>query len=557
MSDTLSVSRSRDNAASETLDAVVVGAGFAGLYMLYRLREMGLRTRVFEAGTGVGGTWFWNRYPGARCDVDSLEYSYSFSEDLQQEWSWSERFATQPEILRYIDHVADRFDLRRDIQLETRVTAAHFDEGHDTWTVTTDRGDTVVARYCIMATGCLSAARAPAIPGMETFRGPTYHTGEWPHEGVDLSGLRVGLIGTGSSGIQTTPRVAAEAAHLTVFQRSPNFSVPARNAPTDRERETEWRARYAELRARARETSAGILYDYNDTTALSVDDERRKVEFEARWAKGGVNFMRTFADIMLDRDANHTAAEFVRGKIRETVKDPDVAARLMPSDHPIGTKRICVDDGYYETFNRDNVTLVDIRANPIDAITPDGLTAGGVDYAFDALILATGFDAITGALAKIDIRGTGGRALVDSWGAGPRTYLGLMSAGYPNLFMITGPGSPSTLANMVVAIEQHVDWIAACLEHLRANGLQRIEAEDDAQDAWVQHVNEVAHRTLFVLANSWYMGANIPGKPRLFMPYVGGFGVYRRKCLDNAEAGYPGFRLSGQVRTQARSERAA
>ena len=525
------------------LDVMVVGAGFAGLYALYRLRRAGLSARVFEAGSGIGGTWFWNRYPGARCDVDSLEYSYSFSEELQQEWTWSERFATQPEILSYIDHVADRFDLRRDIALDTRVTSAIFDEADSTWTVETEHGERVVARHCIMATGCLSAARAPAIPGLADFAGPVYHTGQWPHEKVDFTGLRVGLIGTGSSGIQTVPVVAAEAAHLTVFQRTPNFSIPARNAPTDVERAAAWKARYAENREGARQTSAGILYDYNDVKALAVDDDARLREFEYRWGKGGTNFMRTFADLLVDKAANDTAADFVRGKIREIVRDPKVAEALLPHDHPIGTKRICVDDGYFESFNRPNVAHVDIRANPIERITPTGIVAGGVEHACDAVILATGFDAITGALARIDIRGTGGRRLNEAWEAGPRTYLGLMSAGFPNLFMVTGPGSPSTLTNMIVSIEQHVDWILDCLEHLRARGIDRIEATEGAEEEWVAHVNEVAHRTLFVLANSWYMGANVPGKPRLFMPYVGGFAVYRRRCQEVARDGYPGFRL--------------
>ena len=533
------------------VDAVVVGAGFAGLYMLYRLRQQGMTARVYEAGSGVGGTWFWNRYPGARCDVNSLEYSYSFSDALQQEWNWSERFATQPEILAYANHVADRFGLRQDIQLETRVTAATFDDDRARWVIETDRGDVTEATFCIMASGCLSAARAPDFPGMETFRGPVYHTGQWPHEPVVLHGLRVGLIGTGSSGIQAVPVVAEQAAQLTVFQRTPNFSIPARNAPMDQERERAWKARYAEHRQAALDTTAGILYEYNDLQAMNVPHEERVAMFETRWDTGGVNFMRSFSDLMLNREANDTAADFVRDKIGATVDDPATAARLMPHDHPIGTKRICIDNGYYDTFNRANVRLVDIRDTPIEAVTETGLRTSAETFELDALILATGFDAMTGALNRIAIKGRGGALMRDKWAGGPRTYLGLMVAGFPNLFTITGPGSPSTLANMIVAIEQHVEWISTCIATMRERGVTVIEAEQDAEDAWVAHVNEVANRTLFVLANSWYMGANVPGKPRIFMPYVGGFGLYRRKCLDVASNGYEGFRLTARQHATA------
>ncbi len=545
----------QDNAlaveAGSRFDAVIVGAGFAGLYMLHRLRTLGFSARVFEAGAGVGGTWYWNRYPGARCDVNSFEYSYSFSEELQQEWTWSERFSAQPEILAYANHVADRFDLRRDIQLETRVTAATFDETRGVWVVGTDRGERVEAPFCVMASGCLSAARAPDIPGMGSFKGPIYHTGQWPHERVDFTGLRVGLIGTGSSGIQTAPVVAQEAAQLTVFQRTPNFSIPARNTPTDPDREREWKAHYAEYRRRARETTAGVLYEYNDWLALSFPEEERLRTYEERWAAGGVNFMRSFSDLMIDRKANDTAAEFVRSKIKATVRDPGVAERLMPHDHPIGTKRICIDSDYYATFNRDNVRLVDIRATPIEAITETGLRTSEEEFTLDSLILATGFDAMTGALSRIDIAGRGGRRLAAKWAEGPRTYLGLMIAGFPNLFTITGPGSPSTLANMVVTIEQHVEWIGDCIAFMRDRDLDLIEADPGAENAWVEHVNEVAHRTLFVLANSWYMGANIPGKPRIFMPYVGGFGAYRNKCIEVAEKNYEGFLLSARQRASS------
>ena len=526
-----------------SLDAVIVGAGFAGLYMLHRMRGLGLSALLVEAGSGVGGTWFWNRYPGARCDVDSLEYSFSFSEELQQQWTWSERFATQPEILKYLNHVADRFDLSRDIILETRAVAAIYDDASGRWQVRTDRGDRLDARYCIMATGCLSEARTPDIPGLASFGGEVYATGQWPHAHPDFTGKRVAVIGTGSSGIQVVPMLARQASHVFVMQRTPNFSIPARNAPTDAARERAWKATYAQKRQAARETTAGILYDYNDTNALSVSETQRTQDFEARWSKGGVNFIRTYCDIMLDKNANDTAADFVRAKIREIVRDPKTAAALSPHDHPIGAKRICVDSDYFATFNRDNVTLVDIRSTPILAATKTGLKTAQASYEIDALVLATGFDAVTGALAKIDIRGRAGVILAQKWAQGPRSYLGLMSAGFPNFFTITGPGSPSILTNVVVSIEQHVAWIADAIAHLHANGLACMEAKAEAEDAWAEHVSEVASRTLFVQANSWYMGANIPGKPRIFLPYAGGFNAYRLKCEEIVARGYAGFTL--------------
>ncbi|WP_272874903.1 flavin-containing monooxygenase [Roseomonas marmotae] len=447
-------------------DAVVVGAGFAGLYMLYRLRQLGLSARVYEAGAGVGGTWYWNRYPGARCDVESMQYSYSFSEELQQEWSWTERYPAQAEILRYIEHAAERFDLRRDIQFETRVTATRFDEAARLWRVETDRGDRASARFCIMATGALSAAKKPEMAGLESFRGRWYHTGSWPHEPVDFTGQRVAVIGTGSSGIQTIPVVARQAAHLYVFQRTPNFSIPAWNAPLPEERQAAWKSNYAEHRARARDTRSGILYEYSQRAAFDVSEEERQAEFERRWARGGANFTHAFNDIFVNRTANDAAAEFVRGRIRSIVRDPAVAEKLVPMDHPIGTKRICVDTDYYDTFNRDNVTLVDVRHSPIETVTPDGLRTTDADYALHSIIFATGYDAVTGALDRIAIRGRGGQALKEKWAGGPRTYLGIMMAGFPNFFIITGPGSPSVLTNVVVAIEQHVGWVADCLAHL-------------------------------------------------------------------------------------------
>jgi len=532
--------------SSNSVDVVIVGAGFAGMYMLHRLRGLGMSARVFEAGSGVGGTWYWNRYPGARCDVESMQYSYSFSPELQQEWRWSELFASQPEILRYANHVADRLDLRRDIQFDTRVTEARFDRATYRWDIRTDCGDRVSARYCVMATGCLSTARLPDYPGMDRFGGKTYHTGHWPHEGVDFTGQRVGVIGTGSSAIQAIPVIAQQAAQLTVFQRTPNFSIPSRNGPMTEAYADGWKSDYTALREKARHMRTGILNNPNDVSALEVTDKERQRIFEERWAAGGTNFMAAFNDLILDRRANDSAAEFVRDRIRETVRNQAVAELLAPKNHPIGTKRICVDTDYYGTYNRENVTLVDVRTTPITEITPNGVRAGDVEYRFDAIVFATGFDAMTGALLKIDIEADG-QSLRDKWEAGPRTYLGLMTAGFPNMFMITGPGSPSVLSNMMVSIEQHVDWIADCVAYLRSHGLDCIEATQSAEDAWVEHGNEVANRTLYPLANSWYMGVNIPGKPQVFMPYIGGVGAYRDTCDDIAADGYRGFALTAQA----------
>jgi cation diffusion facilitator CzcD-associated flavoprotein CzcO len=530
---------------SHRLDVVVVGAGFGGLYALHRLRGLGLSVQVYEAGSGVGGTWFWNRYPGARCDVESLEYSYSFSPELEQEWDWSERYAPQPEILRYVNHVADRFDLRRNIQFDTWVTAAVFDETLGRWRVTTDQGDDVSARFCVMATGCLSAATTPDLQGLRSFRGDWYHTGQWPHEGVDFSGQRVGVVGTGSSGIQSIPVIAQQASHLVVFQRTPNFSLPARNEPLAPDTQAEVKAGYRSLRDAARSSFSAIAVSAPTELALQVEPAERRRRYEAAWVRGGLMSMTTtFRDLILDKAANDTAAEFIRSKIRDIVVDPDVARVLTPTDHPFATKRPCLDTGYFETFNRDNVTLVDLRQTPITEIVPTGIrTTDGV-HELDTIVFATGFDAMTGPLLRVDIRGRGHRPLSDKWSAGPRTYLGIATAGFPNLFIVTGPGSPSVLSNMVMAIEQHVDWIADCLSFLAANGFDAIEATVEAEDAWVDHVNQLANATLFPRANSWYMGANVPGKPRVFLPYVGGFPQYRSTCDDVAADGYRGFRLA-------------
>jgi cation diffusion facilitator CzcD-associated flavoprotein CzcO len=522
------------------LDAVVVGAGFAGLCMLHRLRGLGLSVRVFEAGNGIGGTWFWNRYPGARCDIESLEYSYQFSDELQQEWKWSERYATQPEILRYLEHVSDRFDLRRDIELSTRVLSAHFDEATAGWTVATERGS-VSARFCIMATGCLSSTNTPRFPGIDRFDGATYHTGRWPHEGVDFMGQRVGVVGTGSSAIQSIPLIAEQAVNLFVFQRTPNYSIPAHNAPLDPEQVRRVKADYASFRTQNSQRTFGANFPVNEHSALQVDAAERVREYEVRWQQGGLGFLTSFNDLILDRAANETAAEFVRAKIRSIVRDPAVAEALSPKQ-VIGCKRLCVDTNYYATFNRPNVTLVDVADAPIEEILPNGLRTTRAAYELDSIVFATGFDAMTGAVLAIDIRGQGGRALREKWIEGPRTYLGLGTAGFPNLFLITGPGSPSVLSNMVPSIEQHVDWITACIAYLRERGLERIDATPAAEDAWVAHVNEVASMTLYPSCNSWYLGANVPGKPRVFMPYLG-FPPYVEKCNEVAARGYEGFTL--------------
>jgi len=524
----------------ERFDAIIIGAGVGGLYAIYRLRKLGLKVRGFEAAGGVGGTWYWNRYPGCRCDVESMEYSYSFSDELQQEWHWPERYGTQPEILKYINHVADRFDLRRDIEFNTRVKKAAFDSKTSTWTVTTDRGQTATARFCIMATGNLSTPRKPDYPGLDSFKGKWYHTGLWPHEGVDFTGLRVGVIGTGSSGVQSIPIIAKQAKHLYVFQRTANFSLPARNAPLDPAKERAHKAEYPERRRAAFDTPFGIAgYPAPVKSALDAAEDERLRAYEAKWAEGGsISFLYSFTDLL-----NETASKFVRRKIRATVKDPRTAELLCPDDHPIGTKRLILDTDYYETYNRDNVTLVDIRSRPIKEITPTGLRTADSDYALDAIVFATGFDAMTGAMKEIDIHTDAGMSIREKWEDGPRTYLGIMIAGFPNLFMITGPQSPGVKSQMILACEQHVDWIADCLQYMRNRGLCRIEAEEQAEAAWVQHNNEVADRTLYPLANSWYVGANIPGKPRVFMPYVGGVTAYKKKCDEVAAKGYEGFRF--------------
>jgi cyclohexanone monooxygenase len=523
------------------LDAVIVGAGFAGLYMLHKLRGMGLTARVFDAAGGVGGTWYWNRYPGARCDVVSMEYSYQFSEALQQQWEWTERYASQPEILSYLNHVADRFELRPDIQLNTRIAAAIFDERSARWTVETESADRITTRYCIMATGCLSRPLLPRIPGMDRFKGDSFHTGSWPHQPVDFTGQRVGMVGTGSSGIQCIPLIAQQAEHLYVFQRTAGYTVPGRNGPLDPEEQRRIKADYKGYRQRWSQNPGGADFRVNMTSALAVSAAERRREYEARWQDGGLPFLGAFADLLFDAGANETAAGFFRAKVSEIVRDPATAGKLQPRQ-VFGCKRLCVDTDYYATFNRLNLTLVDLNEALIEEVTVGGLRTRGREYALDSIVYATGFDAMTGALLAVDIRGRNGLPLREKWAAGPLTYLGLTTAGFPNLFMITGPGSPSVLSNMVVSIEQHVELIAELIAHAAGRGAGIIEAEEPAERAWVAHVNDVAAATLFRNCNSWYLGANVPGKPRVFMPYFG-LPQYVEKCRAMAAAGYAGFQV--------------
>ena len=525
----------------QPFDVVVVGAGFAGLYMLYRLRELGLRVQLFEAGGNVGGTWFWNRYPGARCDVESMEYSYSFSEELQQEWNWTERYATQPEILSYINHVADRFNLRRHIKFNTRVQSAVFDETKSLWSIQAD-GTSMKASFCVMATGCLSAAKAPEIEGHDRFEGETYHTGLWPDTEFNFTGKRVGVIGTGSSGVQLIPEVAQQSKELYVFQRTPTFSLPAGNRPLNSAEVSDIKRSYIDLRKRARISPTGVAsYPVPTQSALEASPDEREIAYDLRWRIGGTAYTRTYKDIMLNAQANQTAADFARQKIKARVRDPEVAEALTPKDVMIGTKRLCLDTEYFETYNKPHVKLIDIKNTPITEITSKGIRTIQTEYVLDVLIFATGFDAMTGSLLKVDIRTSSGLSLAKKWKEGPKTYLGLMTAGFPNLFMITGPGSPSVLSNMVVSIEQHVEWISDCIASMRLNGRLQIQATSSAEDDWVHHVNELSNGTLFPLGNSWYLGANVPGKPRVFMPYVGGVGRYREICTDVASFDYKGF----------------
>lgn len=537
-------------------DVVIVGAGLAGLRMLYSARDHGLSVRIFEAAGDVGGTWYWNRYPGARCDVQSFEYSYSFSEELEQEWDWTERYATQPEILRYINHVADRFDLRRDIEFDTVIESAAWDEDAGRWLLRANGAPLAQARYLVTAVGCLSAPKPPEIDGIGTFAGRILETYRWPHEEVQFSGQRVGVIGTGSSGIQCIPVIASQAAHLTVFQRTPNFSLPALNAPIAAADSAAWKAEYRQRRQLALASRAGIIVERGTKSALSVSEEERHRAYEAAWNAGAFpNMAASFTDIMTDSAANETAAEFVRDKIRSIVGDKDVAEELCPRDYPYGTKRVCLDTGYYAVYNRPNVTLVNLRKTPIARITPNGVETSERAYELDTLVFATGFDAVTGPLLRMNITGRRGMRLADKWAAGPVTYLGLQVAGFPNLFTITGPGSPSIVSNVVVSIEQHVEWITECLRHLTELGMAAIEPTESAETAWTGHVNEVVAATLYPKAASWFMGANVPGKPRVFLPYLGGLPAYREKCEAVRANGYDGFAITVSGPADSRRER--
>ena len=532
---------SRDKA----LDVLIVGAGFAGLYAVHKLRGLGFSVHACEAAEEVGGTWWWNSYPGARCDVESLDYCYAFDVALLHEWKWSERFATQAEVLSYARHVADRFDLRRDITFNCRVTSCEWDEGNATWHIRTDRGDRYSARYVIAATGCLSLPNRPEIAGLDDFQGDMLFTQAWPKEGYDLAGKRVGVIGTGSSGIQSIPVIAQQAAHLTVFQRTANFTLPAVNRQVDSEYEAAVRADYLGHRRTILQNRAATVKQTIADSAFDLTDEEREAAYEEKWQRGGAGGIPIlFADSLSNPASNEEAAQFVRRKIREIVEDPEVAESLTPRDHPIATKRICLDTDYYATFNRPNVTLVDLRKTPIDRVSRDAIITTAGEHPLDVIVFATGFDAMTGPLKAMNVRGAEGLPLDNAWADGPRTYLGLMIAGFPNLFTITGPGSPSVLANMIAAIEQHVNWIAELLVHMRDDHLDRVEATPEAEADWVDEVRRVADGTLFPLANSWYNGDNIAGKPRMFMAYVGGYPAYAARCDEIASAGYEGFALA-------------
>jgi cation diffusion facilitator CzcD-associated flavoprotein CzcO len=524
----------------EHFDAIVIGAGVSGLYQLYRLRELGLAVRCFEDGGGVGGTWYWNRYPGCRFDSESETYGYSWSKELLQEWDWKEHYSGQPENERYLNYVADKFDLRKDIQFNARVTSAVYDEQANRWEIQLENGQRARAQFVVAAVGILSARYTPPFEGIDSFKGESYHTSRWPEEKVDLAGKRVAVIGTGATAVQLIPIIATEVAHLTVFQRTPNYCAPLRNALVDEETQRQWKANYSDIHKRIRQTAFGFLHDFDPRKTLEVPKEERLALYEELWAQPGFKkWLANFHDIMTDRAANEDFAEFVRNKIRQRVKDPVVAEKLVPKDHPFGSKRIPLESGYYETFNRDNVLLVDVRETPIERITPKGIKTSDKEYEFDVIIYATGFDAVTGALTRIDIRGEGGQTLKDKWANGPRTYLGLQVAGFPNFFIAMN----SAFCNYTVCAESVVEWITDCIRYVREKNFTRIMPTLQAEDAWVEHAAELASHTLLSDAKSWFVGANIPGKARALLLYANSAPAYRQKCAEVAANGYEGFLL--------------
>jgi cation diffusion facilitator CzcD-associated flavoprotein CzcO len=536
---------------SAHFDAIVIGAGFSGLYALHRLRELKVRTRVLEMAENVGGTWLFNRYPGARCDIESIEYSYSFSDEIQQEWVWTETMPAQPEVEAYLNFVADRLDLRRDIQFDTEVVAMSFDEQAAAWVVSTAAGQLFTARFVVAATGILSVPLEPDIAGMDTFAGTSLSTSRWPKEDAELTGKRIGVIGTGSSGVQLIPVVAGQAGHLHVFQRSAPFTLPWRVRRFEPGELDEMKAHYHEIRAAQREHPIGaarlsafsVLLDMLGSPPLkSASREEQLRAIAERGVMGALNW----GDVFFDIDANRMAAQLYGEAVARIVKDPQTAASLVPS-HPFACKRPIIDQGYYETFNRDNVTLVDLRNEPIREVTPTGIRTEQRCYELDVIIYATGFDAMTGALSRIDIRGRDGMSLREFWAAeGPLSYLGLAVAGFPNLFTIQGPGSPSPATNFVTALEQHVEWIGDCITYLRASGIRTIEALATAQQEWIDHATALVAPTVLVhpSCNSWYNGGNVPGKKRMYMGYTGGIPEYRRRCAEIAAGGYTGFKLA-------------
>ena len=528
------------------LDAIIIGAGFAGMYQLICLRDkLNMDVRVLEAGSGVGGTWFWNRYPGARCDSESHSYMYYFSKELVQEWEWSERYPQQPEILRYLNHVADKFELREQIDFETRVSSAKFDQATNQWVVHTENGRTYRAKYLITGVGCLSSANVPNIPGRDDFAGQWYHTGGWPHEGVDFTGKRVGVVGTGSTGIQAIPVIAKQAAHLTVFQRTANYSLPANNGPLTDEFKQYAKAHADEIYKVMTTNTNGHPFYIEPKRAAQTPSAERQAIYEAAWQKGGLQFRAAFEDLLTDEQANKTAAEFICNKIREIVKDPEKARILTDIDHPFAAKRPPIDTEYFNAYNRDNVSLVNLRATPIEKIVPEGIQTSDKTYPLDIIVFATGFDAMTGSLLKLNIEGADGHKLKEDWAAGPKTYLGLQIPHYPNLFTITGPGSPSVLCNLPPAIEQHVNWITECIAHTETHGLDKVQTTDQAAQSWQVEVERAANATLLPkVPHSWYLGANVPGKPRVFMPYAGGLAHYKSICDDVAKHGYRGLIFS-------------